>query len=209
MDGLLIDSEPLWRRAEIEVFARIGLSLTDQNCEQTMGLRTDEVVSYWYERSPWVSPSRQSVADAIDSRVTELIVQHPSPLPGAVQAVSSVHEAGLQVGLASSSSMALICAVVAALGLDDLFEVLCSADDEPLGKPHPGVYLTAAGKLGVDAQECVAFEDSEAGVASAKAAGMRVIAVPASHQLELPGFEAADLKLRSLEEFTIKTLEML
>ena len=56
MDGLLIDSEPLWRRAEIEVFESVGLRLTEEDCEQTTGLRTDEIVGYWYDRRPWAGP---------------------------------------------------------------------------------------------------------------------------------------------------------
>ena len=209
MDGLLIDSEPLWRQAEIEVFTQIGISMTDADCEQTTGLRTDEVVAHWHERFGWADPSQPAVADAIDSRVAELIAAHPSPLPGAVQTVETAHASGLRIGLASSSSMDLIRAVVATLGLDHVFEVLCSAEDEALGKPHPGVYLTTADRLGVATHECIAFEDSEAGVASAKSAGMRVIAVPTGNQFDLPGFEAADLKLHSLEEFRIELLDLL
>jgi sugar-phosphatase len=209
MDGLLIDSEPLWRRAEIEVFDEVGIRLTEADCEQTMGLRTDEVVAYWHARFPWRDPSQETIAAAVDSRVAELIARHPSPLPGAVSAVVSVHEAGMRVGLASSSSMELIRAVVRTLELDRYFEILCSAEDEELGKPHPGVYRTACRRLGVRPEDCVAFEDSAAGVASARAASMRVIAVPAPHQFDHPGFAAADLKLHSLEEFTLDLLDSL
>jgi sugar-phosphatase len=103
--------------------------------------------------------------------------------------------------------MELIQTVVAVLGLEDIFEALCSAEDEALGKPDPAVYRTTAERLGVVTHDCVAFEDSEAGVASAKSAGMRVIAVPASNQFDRPGFDIADLKLRSLEEFGIELLD--
>ena len=84
MDGLLIDSEPLWRLAEREVFAEVGLQLTDADCERTTGLRTDDLVGFWFDLFPWSGPSQGSICDAINSRAVELIeqkgtAQHPPP----------------------------------------------------------------------------------------------------------------------------------
>lgn len=206
MDGVLIDSEPLWRQAEREVFAEQGLILSDDDCRQTMGLRTDELVAYWYRRHRWLARTQSVVADAIDSRVAELIAEHGAPLPGAVAAVRAARESGLPLGLASSSSLALIELVVRALGLGDCFSALCSAEDEERGKPDPAVYLTAARRLGVPPGECVAVEDSVRGVAAALAAGMRVVAVPTPDHLDNPAFDPAHLKLRSLEELSVEGL---
>jgi HAD superfamily hydrolase (TIGR01509 family) len=207
MDGLLIDSEPLWKRAEQEVFAGIGIRLSDEECEQTLGLRTDMVVAYWHERFPWASPSSESVANAIDARVVELVARQGQAMPGALQALESVQGAGLVIGMATSSPGSLIETVIDALDIGRFIAVACSAMDEAHGKPDPAVYLTTATRLGVLPQECVAFEDTVVGVRSAKAAGMRVIAVPAADHFDDPGFDVADLKLRSLEEFDLDHLK--
>lgn len=207
MDGVLIDSEPLWKRAEQEVFAGIGIPLSDDDCEQTLGLRTDVVVDHWYQRFPWTSPPRQSVADAIDARVAELVARHGRAMPGALEVLDSIRRAGLAIGLATSSPVSLIETVLHRLDIHRLVTVACSAMDETHGKPDPAVYLTTAARLGVPPEDCVAFEDTEVGVRSAKAAGMRVIAVPAPGHFDDPGFDIADRKLRSLEEFDIGLLE--
>ena len=207
MDGLLIDSEPLWKRAEQDIFAELGVELTDEDCEQTLGLRTDMVVAHWHERFPWASPSPETVADAIDAGVVQLVARHGRPMPGAMQALASVHRAGLAIGVATSSPVSLIEAVVRRLDIRRFITVACSAMNEAHGKPDPAVYLTAAEKLGVFSRDCVAFEDTVVGVRSATAAGMRVIAVPAPGHFDDPGFDIADRTLRSLEEFDIGLLE--
>ena len=206
MDGVLIDSEPLWRRAEREIFAEQGLVLSDDDCRRTMGLRTDELVAYWYRHNPWLSRSQAVVADSINSRVAELIAEHGTPLPGAAVAVRAARDSGLPVGLASSSSIELIELVVRALRLEESFSVLCSAEDEERGKPDPAVYLTAARRLGVAPTGCVAIEDSVRGITAALAAGMRVVAVPPPGHFDDPELDAAHLKLRSLEEFSVEGL---
>jgi sugar-phosphatase len=206
MDGLLIDSEPLWKRAEQEVFARLGIRLTDEDCEQTLGLRTDMVVAHWHARRPWTSPSRQFVADAIDARVEELVARYGTAMPGALRALETTHRGGLVIGLATSSPASLIETVVRRLDIGRFINIACSAMDEALGKPDPAVYLTTAAKLGLPPGDCVAFEDTVVGVSSANAAGMRVIAVPAEDHFGDPGFDIADRKLRSLEEFDIDHL---
>jgi len=209
MDGLLIDSEPLWRRAEREVFAEVGLHLTDADCERTTGLRTDDLVGFWFDLFPWSGPSQESVGAAINARAVELVEQHGVAMPGAVEAVEAARAAGFAVGLATSSFDELIVTVIRKIGLRDAFEVTASGTDEKAGKPDPAVYLTAARKLGVDPRLCVAVEDSTVGVRAARAAAMRVIAVPAPHHFHLPGFGDADVKLRSLEEFSVEMLRKL
>ena len=144
MDGLLIDSEPLWRLAEREVFAEVGLQLTDADCERTTGLRTDDLVGFWFDLFPWSGPSQESICEAINTRAVELIEQKGTALPGAVEAVEAARSAGFAVGLATSSFNALIVAVVHKLGLETTFEVTASGSDERAGKPDPAVYLTAA-----------------------------------------------------------------
>jgi len=204
MDGLIIDSEPLWRLAERETFARVGLELSDDECRKTTGLRSDEVVGYWFERRPWSGSSREEVHRNLDARVTELLAERGRAMPGVRRVIDLLRGAGLRLALASSSSHEVIAVVLATLGLEDVFEVSCSGADEVRGKPDPAVYLTTIRRLGIDAAEAFAIEDSTAGVESAHGAGLFVVAVPAPHDFDDPRFEIAEVKLNSLEDFNLR-----
>ena len=206
MDGVLVDSEPLWRLAERRTFAEIGIDLTDSDCEQTMGMRTDEVIQFWYRHSPWHGPTPAEVEARLEDRMRQLLVERATPMPGVERSIAMIRAEGLALGLATSSTHVLIEAVLEKLGLEDTFEVAHSAVEEEFGKPHPAVFLSTARLLGSDPSECVAIEDSAAGVRSAKAAGMRVIAVPPAHLFDEPGYDEADIKLGSLEELTPEML---
>ncbi len=206
MDGLLIDSEPLWRLAEVEVFNAIGVPLTEELAFGTMGLRTDEVVEYWFARHPWQGPTLKEIEARIDSRVIELVRERAEPLPGVTDVVAQLTALGLPLAIASSSTSQLIGAVVDQIGLRDAFRVLQSAEHEPYGKPHPGVYIAAALALGVAPADCLAFEDSANGVLAAKAARMRCIAVPEAAVRDDRRFCIADAVLSSLAEFRAELL---
>ncbi len=198
MDGVLVDSEPIWRAVEQEVFAGVGIEVTEQDLLETMGVRVADVVERWYRRHPWDEPSRQEIAETIVERVAEAIEQGGALNEDAVRAVDHVHGLGLRLALASSSPMRLIRAVLSLGGLSDRFEVVLTAEDEEQGKPDPAVYVSAARELRVPAERCLAVEDSVNGVRSAKAAGMLCVAIPVSGVTE--GFEGADLVLGSIEE---------
>jgi HAD superfamily hydrolase (TIGR01509 family) len=206
MDGVIIDSEPLWRTAERHVFAGIGLELSDADCEHTMGMRTDEVIAHWFDRCPWQGPSPAEVEALLIRRMQSLIAERGTAMPGLEQALAAVRDAGLALALASSSSPALIDEVLRKLGLTTTFDVVRSAIHEEFGKPHPAVFLSTARELGLPPAECAVIEDSIAGVQSAHAAGMRVLAVPPPHLFRDPAYEIADVKLHTLEEFCLQIL---
>ncbi len=197
MDGLLIDSEPFWRRAEMEVFADVGVTLTDEMCLHTMGLRLDAVVQHWFQRAPWSGKTQAKVVSEISTRVAELITAHAEPLPGVPDALAFFKVRGLPVALCSSSPMNVIDAALAKLSLTGRMRAVCSAEGETHGKPHPAVYLTTAAKLGVEPASCLAFEDSMNGCIAAKAARMKVVAVPDAHAAHAR-FSFCDATLHSL-----------
>ncbi|MEO0015481.1 MAG: hypothetical protein RLZZ535_3870 [Cyanobacteriota bacterium] len=200
LDGLLIDSEPLWQEAEILVFKQVNLVLTSELCRQTQGLRIDEVVDYWYRQSPWTNLSKLEVEELIVSKVIELIHLKGQPLPGVAQAIAFVKNQNVKIALASSSALRIIQAALQKLNLTEVFVEIYSAESEMLGKPHPGVYLTTAQKLKIPPQSCLALEDSLNGVLAAKAAHMKCLAIPEAIQQKNPQFAIADLILKSLEE---------
>jgi sugar-phosphatase len=209
LDGLLIDSEPLWREAEMEVFASIGVHLTDEMCASTMGLRIDEVVEHWYRLFPWAEPGKREVERRVVERLVSLVRGKGIPLPGVDTALASFRSIGLRLALASSSTHRIIEAALDRLGLGDEFEVVLSAEDELAGKPDPAIYLSAASALRVAPETCVALEDSLNGVLAAKAAGMTCIAIPVG-TLDYPAEgPEADLTLRSLEDISTELVEKL
>lgn len=206
MDGLLIDSEGLWRAAEAKVFQSVGVPMTPDDGRLTMGLRCDEVVEYWYERYPWSGPARVEVEAAINRAVIDLIMADGEVLPGAREAIDLLHDAGYPLAIASSSSSELIGAVVDKMGVRRKLRVLQSAEHEPYGKPHPAVYIAAALGLNVAPDHCLAFEDSPAGLLAAKAARMSCIVVPAPEMREDRRYCIADRMLNSLTEFNLEML---
>ena len=206
MDGLLVDSEPLWVRAEIAIFGEEGLVLEAPSCAKTKGLRIDDVVAYWHARHPWQGRSRAEVETRIIARVAELVGAEGRALPGVQNAIDVAHEGGFRLALASSSPSVIIRATLDRLGLTGVFSIVVSAETEAVGKPHPGVFLRTAERLGVAPVDCVVLEDSLTGVIAAKAARMACIAVPSDHANHEPRFALADAVLGSLEELTAELL---
>ena len=210
MDGLLVDSEPFWRQAEQAVFPRVGIHLTDAMCMQTMGTRVDEVVRHWHSVKPWNHPSLEAVQRDIVDVVVGLGQEKARPMEGVDHILNFFQARDTPMAIASSSSQRLIDAVVNKLDIAHYFALLQSAEDEPYGKPHPGVFLRTAERLGADPARCLVFEDSFAGMIAALAARMRVVAVPDAHYYDQVQFGAAHIKLRSLnafDELSLATLE--
>ena len=200
MDGLLVDSEPLWQVAEVEILGALGVPIDPHACRQTKGMFVNEVTAYWHERFPWRGPSTDEVAVQVVDRVCELVVERGVMQPGVHGAIELCRRNGLDLPIASSSQYRLIELVLGHFGLADEFPVIHSAEDEPYGKPHPGVYLGAAAKLGADPTRCLAWEDAGAGVLAAKAARMICVAVPEPAERSRPAFAIADAVLGSLAE---------
>lgn len=203
MDGLLIDSEPLWQEAEISVFTTIGVPLTRELCRDTVGRRLDEVVRHWHEHYPWRGESLESVEARILEEISRLIVNRGKPMPGVQGAIDTLSAAKYDLAVASSSPMQLIRVALETFGLIENFSVLHSAELEGEGKPHPAVYLSTMSRLGVESRDCIAFEDSAFGVRAAKSAGAWVIAVPDPADITNPAFADADVVLSSLTDFSM------
>lgn len=201
MDGVLVDSEPLWRRAEVACFGRYGLALDESDCRQTMGLRIDEAVEYWIANRTWTPPSVDEVASAIVDEMERRIREEATPIAGVQAALDAARREGWRIALASSSPMRLITATLETFDLHACFEVCRSAEHEPLGKPHPDVYRSTLRDLEIEASHSIAVEDSAHGVASAMAAGMRCVAIPEPENRGDPRFDAATWRMDSLEAF--------
>lgn len=207
MDGVLIDSEPLWKIAEVEAFAKVGLDLSYTDCEETVGLRIDQVVELWYHKVGWTSKTVKEVeTDIVDILIRE-IHKSGKALAGVMETLEKLQESNLKIGLATSSYQRIIDAVAEKLGIAHFFQVMQSAEHEIYGKPHPAVFLTCAEKLGVDPVNCLVIEDSFNGVLAAKAARMKVVAIPEkSHQSD-PRLIIADEILESLYDLDLSAIQ--
>jgi mannitol-1-/sugar-/sorbitol-6-/2-deoxyglucose-6-phosphatase len=209
MDGTLIDSEPFWRIAEREAFAKVGVHLNDDQLAATMGMRHDEVVKYWHHRYRWQDTPLEQVEIDILAKVQELIEKKGQAMPGVDYILEFFKQKQIPIALASSSPLGIIQSVLDTLGIERKFKVTCSAEYEEYGKPHPAVFLATATYMRVNPEECLVFEDSPNGVLAAKSAKMKCVAVPDPDNFNNRFFEIADLKIGSLNDFDESTLEKL
>lgn len=203
MDGLLIDSEPFWQRAERAVFGSVGIDVTEEMSRVTAPMTPRQVTEHWYRLHPWTGATLEEIEAAVIARVGEQIRAHRQSLPGVQECLTLCRDLGWRVALASNSPEVLCHLVLAELGIADRFEQVLSADHVPLGKPDPAIYLLAAQRLGVEPRECLVFEDSPGGVRAARAAGMCVIAIPRDAQ-GFPGEALPHAELRGLHEFALE-----
>jgi sugar-phosphatase len=208
MDGLLIDSEPFWQEAEVEVFCKIGLEFTTEMCHETMGIPIGEVVNIRHRQFGWDSnlyPVAEVTQEILDG-VIQRVQAKGEALPGALDLLRESQQLGICCALASSSPRSLIDAVLDRLNIRSFFNIIQSADGLPYGKPHPEVFLKCAHNLGANPRECIVFEDSLNGVIAAKAASMACIAVPEKSFKDRSKFLIADQILNSLADFKINSL---
>jgi HAD superfamily hydrolase (TIGR01509 family) len=201
MDGVLIDSEPLWKIAEKKAFARVGIAMTTEMCNLTMGYRTNEVVDYWFHRQPWTGSSQEIVSEDLITTVIEEILNRGKILPGVKDALAFLKFRNVPIALASSSPTRIIDVVLDKLGIRSYFDVIQSAEKEEYGKPHPAVFITTAKRLKIHPFYCMVIEDSVNGVIAAKAARMKAVAVPDGSQAGDKRFLVADAILPDLTFF--------
>ena len=186
MDGLLVDTEPVWTVAEEELAAHLGGTFTAELKAAIVGTRLEVAVPTilrWYG----ADASARAVADTsawLLDRMVSLFAEGVTVLPGVPELLDALRAEGVPLALVSSSYRVLVDAVLAQ-GVGP-FDVTVAGDEVRAGKPHPEPYLTAADRLGVDPQRCVVLEDSPSGVASGEAAGCAVLAVPSVEGVAFP-----------------------
>jgi sugar-phosphatase len=201
MDGVLIDSEPLWKIAMEDVFHSIGSNLTKQDFQKTVGLRLDEVIHFWFHHEGWKNCTPQEIEAAIVSKMCELIKETGCPLPGVLETLKFLKNQGLKIGLATSSYRILIETVLTQLNMHSYFDFTHSAENEAFGKPHPAVYLSVANHFKVEPSKCLVIEDSLNGIISGKAAKMKVVCIPEKTHHPEPKLVLADYHFEDMDCF--------
>lgn len=209
MDGLLIDSEPSWEEAGKLALEDFNITLNHEEYASTVGLRTKEWIEWWFTRfGVDRKHAMQAERNIIDNAI-RIISEKAMPMPGVEHILSFFKAKKFQIGLATSSPIALVEVVAAKLGIAHELKMISSAENLIHGKPHPEVYLDCAKGLNVSPLQCICFEDSFNGMIAAKAARMKCVVIPAEHQATDKRFGAADLQLTSLLEFDDECMEIL
>lgn len=200
MDGVIIDSEPLWRRAMMKGFADFGVRFSEEDCRKTTGMRLNEVIAYWAKLFPEKLKDENAVNKGIILSLIDLINAEGKAMPGLIELLEFLKSKHLKIGLSTSSDHVLIDTVLKKLKIDHFFDVISSAQYLKHGKPHPEVYLHCAEKLNVDPMDCLVIEDSFNGILSAKAAQMHVIAYPDAEHINNVKLQVADGIITHLSE---------
>ena len=195
MDGLLVDSEPVWYEVEKEMIESCGYCYADEVREKTIGVRVDEFAEIIYRHYPKVGESPAAIIDEISTRVLALPREQVPPRPGAEEILHYVAERKLPRAIASSSTQDVIERFVHLLGWDALIPRRYSAEFVLRGKPAPDIYLHAAQQIGIAPERCLALEDSPAGTQAAIAAGMTCYTVPDLSHSSLADFAGINDKL--------------
>lgn len=202
MDGTLIDSEPMWKAAEQQVFGELGVNVTDDLARATAAMTTREVTEFWFQRSPWTGKTLEQAEQEVIDRVAVLIAQSGKAMEGVEAILKYLVNKGIKIGLATNAPAELIPVVLKKLGIAEYFQCYSSSDHESQGKPAPDVYLTTANKLNVPPQQCIAFEDTVTGIKSANNANMKSVVIPIASEFFDNKYDVAHMKLSSLADFS-------
>jgi HAD superfamily hydrolase (TIGR01509 family) len=202
LDGVIVDTEHVWDDVREELTRDWGGRYTPDAQRAMMGMSSTEWSRYMHDVVGLPQPPDEISGEVVRRLLARYAVDLPL-IPGAVEAVHALHASGLPLAVASSSNRPLIDAVLDTAGIADAFTATVSSEEVARGKPSPDVYLEAARRLGIEATECVAVEDSANGIRAAHAAGMRVVAYP--NRVYAPAPEAlalATVVIDALDDLT-------
>ena len=207
MDGVIIDSEPLWEKAERILLARRGIDYNPTYRDKIVGLNQKDSGRLLKETFNLPETIEELLAERIEI-LLPLYEKELELVPGLITILKEVKESGFLLALASSSPYKVINFVLGKFSLNEFFSVVVSGESVEFGKPHPDIYLYTAKKLRVEPEECVVIEDSINGVNSAKSAGMLCIAIP-DKRLNQKEFQIAEMVVDRLDEISVRVIKNL
>jgi beta-phosphoglucomutase len=205
MDGVILDSADAHLLSWHRMARDEGLAFTDAQFWATFGRRNDEIIQLLW--GPLAPEKMQEMADSKERYFRDAVRTTATALPGAIELLSELHDAGYPQALASSAPMANIELIGDVLGLNRYLDALVSGETVPRGKPAPDIFLKAAATLNMAPSVSLVIEDAVAGVEAAHAAGMRCIAV--AGERDLAGLRAAELMVKSLTEVNLARIQSL
>lgn len=204
MDGVIVDSAPYHCKAWQDVFRERGVNFTEEDFRRIFGQRNDTIIRVTLGDSI-SSDEVDAIADEKEENYRRRVAQSIEPLPGAIELIRLLGENGVKLAIASSAPVENIQLITRGLGIDSCFQAIVWGREVTEGKPSPQGFLLAAKKLGVEPQDCVVIEDAVAGVAAAKRAGMKCLAVTNTHSKASLG--EAELIVDTLEAVSVEILE--
>ena len=200
LDGVLADSEPWWNQIDAKLLAEHGVGYRGEYHRNVLGVSYRLAVEF-YKNAFHISASVEELMRRRGDIATDFFANRVSLFPSAKTTLEQLREMKLQLAVATSSVSASARPLLDRTGIGSLFSVVVTGDEVQQGKPHPDIYLRAAKKLGIAPEACLVVEDALAGVAAAKAANMRVAAIPDKRFVDPREYEnEADYVLGSLSE---------
>ncbi len=197
-DGLLVDTETAWTRAERILYARHGVEFTLDHKRELLGTAGPTARAI-VERHLGLDGIGARLEQELHALVAIEIELGAPPMPGAPELIAALRAEGVAIGLASNSPAQLVALSLRTAGFDDVFATVVTADQVAAGKPAPDVYLEACRRLDADPRASVALEDSPTGVAAARAAGLHVIGVPSLDGVDLSAAHLVATSLHAAE----------
>ena len=206
MDGVIADTGPYHYKAWQYAFRKRGVNFTEDDFRGYFGQRNDTIIR---SNIGWsISPAEvDTIADEKEEKYRQVVAHNIKPLPGALELMRELGKHGVKMAVASSTPPENIKLIIAGLGLGSCFQAIVYGREVTEGKPSPQIFLLAARKLGVEPPNCIVIEDAVAGVAAAKRAGMKCVAVTNTHPATSLG--EADLIVDTLEAVSLGDLEKL
>ncbi|MGH9377423.1 MAG: HAD family hydrolase [Terriglobia bacterium] len=210
MDGVLVNSNPFHVKKWIELLKQRNIPFVPEEVpNQILGMHNDDAFRTYFGASMSGDEMRQA-GEALEARFREVFRPHARALPGVVELLNELRSAAIPMAVASSGIRSNVEFVVDVLGIRSFFQFLITGDDVRAHKPDPEIYLKAASELGAEPSQCVAFEDSFAGIEAVKNAGMKCVAIASTFPSdELRRRTQADLIAQGFEELSLETLRTL
>ena len=208
MDGVLIDSEPLWEQAELDILHRHGIPIRREELAAAVGLPSKSIIRYAGELYDTPVDVEAISNELLDYAIAQILQAKPL-MAGVKQTLELLAANGVKLAIASASPRYMLETIVESCGIAHYFDYIASAAELAYNKPHPEVYLQAARGLGALPSMCVGIEDSKVGMTAVKAASMSCIVIPTAQDFDGPYWALADVKLNNLLEINQTLIESL
>ena len=208
MDGVLIDSEPLWQQTELDLLHGYGIPITEQELARTRGMPSVPVLRYASELYQKPLDIEKVAQELLDAAISNILKAKPL-INGVTETLELLARHDIKIAIASASPRYMLDNIVKICGIADYFSYIASGAELPYSKPHPAVYLQAAKGLGIEPAECVGIEDSKPGMISVKAASMSCIVIPNELDFHENYWALADFKLAKMNEINQQFLAQL
>ncbi|PHM54471.1 phosphatase [Xenorhabdus sp. KK7.4] len=200
MDGVLINSEPLWKKSGMLVLNHYGVPVTYDEMFNMTGIPVPGMVDRVCQLYNKNDLNKSEIVKDFFNKGIELILTEKPIMDGVVECLELLAQKNIKIGIASASPLSLLLNIVEQCDIAKYFDYISSADDMPYNKPHPMVYLNAAEKLNVSPKECIGIEDSKTGMIAVKAASMKCVVIPNSIEYDHSYWDVADWKIKTISE---------